>query len=273
MITFVKLIRLPNSLMAGAGVVIGYTCADDFSSVPGIFWGAASLTLLAMGGYIQNDLADLATDRHSHPDRPLITHAFSEKNVRLWCYCLYFLGIAAACMTGMAHGVLAFIIVFLLWMYNKHLKGRVLVGNLTVSLLCALPLYYAECPGLVKQTLVPVVFAFLTTFAREIIKDIQDLDGDTAAGLATFPVRYGPGPAKKVAGLVMVLTLFFLPFPVLMFDYHISFGISAGLFVALPLLKALFQIISHDPPWAAAQKSLKITMLGGMASLVLGKVF
>jgi 4-hydroxybenzoate polyprenyltransferase len=271
-VSFLLLTRLPNSLIAGAGVIISYICTGDFTSVPAIIWGSLSFIFLAMGGYVQNDLADLATDKHAHPDRPLVKGTVSTKTASLLFPCLYILGLVAACFTSPAHGVLAAGVILLLWIYNVYLKSRVLAGNLVVSLLCGLSLYYAECPAPVKLTLVPVVFSVLTTFIREIIKDIQDRDGDIKAGMTTLPVKYGIRAAKKTAGILLVLVLFLLPFPMLYFDYHYSFGIAAFFLVVIPLFRAFFQIRSPDPQWASAQKNVKLLMLGGMVALVLGKI-
>ncbi len=268
----IKLTRLPNSLMAGSGVVIGFICMERLTSISDILWGFVSLSLLAMGGNIQNDLKDIVTDSHSHPDRPLVAGNFSRSRLQMLYLILFTAGWAASRMVSLTHGILALVIILLLWIYNHSLKGRSLVGNLTVSFLCGISIYFAEWPGLINHTLVPFTFAFISTLAREILKDIQDIEGDLRAGLSTLPIKFGVKTAKKISGVLIVLVLFLLPFPTTFFGYHFSFGIAALILVVIPLLKALFQISGKKPQWSKAQKNLKLMMLGGMIAIVLGKV-
>ena len=182
------------------------------------------------------------------------------------------MGLATSCLVSFSHGLLAFGIVILLWLYNSRLKGHALIGNTVISLLCGISIYFAEWPGMITHTLIPFIFAFLSNLAREIIKDIQDIDGDIKAGLSTLPIYFGVNTARKFSGFLLVLILLLLPFPVFFFDYHISFLISACILVIIPLLKALYQINSSQPLWMKAQKNLKLMMLGGMLAIVLGKL-
>jgi 4-hydroxybenzoate polyprenyltransferase len=123
----------------------------------------------------------------------------------------------------------------LLWMYNRRWKRAPLAGNLCVSLLCALAVYFPEWPGLPLYTGIPVLFAFLTTLAREIAKDLQDRPGDKIAGYRTWPLVSGPTrPGQTVLGLHIAIAVL-LPLPVF-YGYHLSYVILAALLAFPPLV-------------------------------------
>ena len=185
---------------------------------------------------------------------------------------LYLMGFGTSFLVSKSHGILALLIIGLLSAYNHLFKGVTLMGNVIIALLCGLPLYYAEWPQAIDQTLVPVIFAVVSTLAREIIKDNQDMEGDKKAGRHTLPITYGVPLAKKTAAILLVIIFLSLPFPVLLFNYHMSFSVCALLLVALPLFKAFLELLKPSPQWELAQKMLKIMMLGGLVSLVAGKL-
>src|SRR5690606_8959648 len=115
----------------------------------------------------------------------------------------------------------------LLWHYSKYTKRMLLAGNITIALLSAtIPLI----PGLYELILIEnnsaiiihnlqaikghqipsiishfntgwsyvffwvfgySIFAFLLTLIREIVKDMEDIEGDILQLCTTFPIVYG----------------------------------------------------------------------------------
>ncbi len=56
-----------------------------------------------------------------------------------------------------------------------------------------------------------IFFTFLTTLVREIIKDIEDVDGDYAINAKTLPIAIGRKRANRVAvGFTALLLLFLI---------------------------------------------------------------
>jgi 4-hydroxybenzoate polyprenyltransferase len=158
----------------------------------------------------------------------------------------------------------------LLYLYNLKLKALPLWGNLAVALLCALAVYFPEYPGFPIHTGLPALFAFLTTLAREITKDAEDILGDTAVGRITFPIRYGMRFTRSAVRLVTALVLALLPIPYLWLDYHPSYGLLI-LLGPVPLLFLVLQNLSRTiPDWGKIQRTLKGAMLAGMLALFVG---
>ena len=85
-----------------------------------------------------------------------------------------------------------------------------LLGNILAAGIIAwmIFLYSGVAVGNVKRSIVPALFAFLSNFGRELIKDVEDVDGDRAANANTLPVRYGLAPARWLfAGSMLILIL------------------------------------------------------------------
>lgn len=265
-----KLVRLPNALVAGLGTWLGHACLPGPVDWTAAAIGSAAMALLAAGGNAHNDLLDLAADRVNRPDRPLPSGRISLRAAAWTAGILYAAAFAAAFALGPAHGNLAVGMGLLLVLYNLRLKALPLAGNLAVSLLCGLAIYFPEFPGAPVHTGLPALFAFLATLAREICKDAEDMPGDRAVGWTTFPIRFGQGATRAVVAAAAALTLLLLPAPALVSGYHPAFGVMAALGPTPLLVWCLTELRAKVPAWGRIQRGLKWTMLAGMLSILAG---
>ncbi|MEM6379992.1 MAG: UbiA family prenyltransferase, partial [Bacteroidota bacterium] len=187
--------------------------------------------LITACGYIINDLIDQKTDSINKPEKRIIGPHISVQ-VASWLYItLAIIGFFLALYLAFATDNLEWIFLYplatiFLIIYSTHLKQRPLIGNLIVALLCSGVtgvVWIAEMESLATlgnklpvltnklQTILIwyMVFAFLATLFREIIKDLQDVEGDQMAGCKTVPIVWGIQRAKFLAlgigGLLMVL--------------------------------------------------------------------
>ena len=267
---WMQLLRLPNAVVAGFGTVLGHACLPGPVDAPAAALGFLAMASLAAAGNAHNDLLDLAADRVNRPDRPLPSGRLSPRTAAWTAGLLYLAAFAAAFSLGRPQGNLALGMGILLALYNLRLKALPLVGNLAVSLLCALAVYFPEAPGLPAHTAVPALFAFLTTTAREIAKDAEDMPGDAAVGWRTFPLVFGIPATRGAVAAALVATLLLLPVPALRMGYHPAYAAVAAL-GALPLLiRGLAQALRRDPPWKPLQRGIKWIMLAGMLAILAG---
>lgn len=267
------LVRLPNALVAGLGTWLGHACLPGPVDWTAAAIGSAAMALLAAGGNVQNDLLDLAADRVNRPDRPLPSVRISPRAAAWAAGILYAAAFAAAFALGADHGYLALGMGFLLAFYNLRLKALPLAGNLAVALLCSLAIYFPEFPGAPVHTGIPVLFAFLSTLAREIAKDAEDMPGDRAVGWKTFPIVFGPGPTRWAVATLVLITLALLPVPVLIPadpPYHRAYLVLAALGPAPLLVWCLRGTLSPAAQWGRIQRGLKWIMLAGMISILAG---
>lgn len=192
----------------------------------------AATVCVAAGGYVVNDYFDVKIDRINCPDKLIVTKTVSKTAaVRLgWALS----GAGMVCGLAAAWLVrswsLAIVYVFvpgLLWFYSSSYKRRFLIGNLVVAFVAALTpmmvafanvgLLRSRYGVLLKYTPLEhdlyiwlggfALFAFLCTLIREIIKDMQDKQGDCELECRTLPIRLGETWTKVIVTLLIVLTM------------------------------------------------------------------
>lgn len=195
-----------------------------------------STILIAAAGYIINDYFDVRTDHINHPDTVVVGKVIKRRLAIILHITFTFFGIVIGMYTALKTGYLRLAIfhiaaAFLLWIYSTQLKKRLLIGNVVVSLLTAavafMPLVYEMGsmqklnPGFAfahrhmifscfKITFIFSLFAFITSLAREIIKDIEDYEGDKATGGKTMPIVWGIEISRLNAFFLLVITVILL---------------------------------------------------------------
>ncbi|MBN2767027.1 MAG: geranylgeranylglycerol-phosphate geranylgeranyltransferase [Paludibacteraceae bacterium] len=192
----------------------------------------AATVLIAAGGYVLNDYFDIKIDAINKPDKQIVNKTVS-KTVAMRIYQAL---TAAGVVTGLASAhfsqsyTLAFIFVVvpgLLWFYSASYKRQFLTGNLTVAFMAALTVMVVainevkllenEFGDLLFQTPLPselyswaagfALFSFLLTLIREIVKDIEDINGDREMECRTIPIVWGIAKAKILIYVLIVITV------------------------------------------------------------------
>lgn len=306
-IAFFKLIRVENLLI----IVITQWCIkylvfapiNEFSKfTPALFTiSLLSTLLIAAAGYIINDYFDVKTDKINRPETVVIDVIIKRR----WAMILHIIFNGVGLLLGLylalkCHSLklLTFQIlsILLLWFYSTHFKKQLLVGNIVVSILTAtiplMPMVYEYyliggidslttfLIGDFLKTLVIIVlgysaFAFLTSFAREVIKDMEDYKGDIQTGCKTMPIVWGIITSKVVTFFVIVITIGLLLLASLKFYNEKQFIAVYFILslVILPLIILLFQTIraKTSKDFKMASLLLKFTMLFGIAFTVIIK--
>lgn len=235
------------------------------------WWLNLSTILIAAGGYTINDYFDLKIDRINRPKDIVVGLHISKKSTILLYQTVTFLGVGmgiglAYWISSITFGFIVVITAGLLWFYATSYKRQLIIGNIVVSSLTGMSLllvgvvaiallHKSYTPQLLLQTPIPTQiyawiggfsgFAFLLTWIREIIKDIEDIEGDKDAECRTMPILWGMGWSKLV-----VVTLILVAIGLLLFVTYryIELGQSTTkkyLFVALiiPLLTLIATVI------------------------------
>ncbi len=193
-ISCVKIARPLNATIAGCAVSLGMWLTG-FASPAAYGSGAVTrnavlLILAAVAatayGNAVNDLLDVETDRVSHPNRPLVTGALGTDAAAVFAAALAVLSLVSAAAVSLFHATAAFIPLALLTLYSIRFKRTRLAGNIVVAVLTAYALLFGSLPHPnTKILFAPALLAFLLNFCREMVKDVQDAEGDKAAGLTT----------------------------------------------------------------------------------------
>lgn len=223
MLGAVRIVRTANVLVSFAGTVVGAVAALSLSSVVGdsrwlsIVLAATSAALVTAGGNVLNDLEDQEGDRVNHPDRPLVTGEVSVATARALAVGLFAGGVAAAVPVAIGAPTLALILAVAvagLLLYELRFKARGFVGNVTIGGLTAMVFLYGGAAVGRLETVAPfAAMAFLATLSREVVKDMEDVQGDT--GRMTLPKRYGLAASGRIAQAAVAAAIVLSALPLL----------------------------------------------------------
>ena len=250
------------------------------------------LGLIAAGGYLLNDIIDVRSDQANNK-RAFINDG-SERRLAWFAYGVItiapipFAYSLASEVNHLEYMPLYFIVVGLLALYNLVLKKTPLLGNICVAILCAgvvWIMFLAEQESLqslramdlesyiriCQVALFYYVFAFCSNLAREIIKDIQDMDGDRIVGARTLPLVIG------VQRSVYFIHATLLGLEVFIIWWILQLGLSIGLIIAclvlviLPIILITFKLlkVNQESDMAMLSTGFKMWMLLGLIFIYL----
>ena len=255
-----------------------------------------SVVGIAAGGYVINDYFDVKIDRINHPDNLVVTRIISRDAAMNLFYGLTAVGVIAGTVVAWwAHSwtlLFTYIVIpGLLWFYSASYKRMFLVGNLVVAFASAIvPLLVAIANAdylhhLYQNALAysPIVgelyvwtggfaiFAFLLTWVREIVKDIEDIEGDREMECRTLPIVWGDKVAKIIATILLVviaILIVYMLFAVLPFSHewkslptrYVVFGLIVPILCSIVLLWAA----NNRTEYHRVQTIIKFAMFMGM---------
>ena len=194
------------ALLAAGFVAVGPEVLLQIAPQLALATGAAILCV--GGGNTLNDWFDRETDCTNHPNRVLPRGELSPETALNWARILLLAGLLSAglLLDNPLPLIIAAVAVALLLVYELRLKATGLPGNATISLLAGgLFFYGGAATGTPGTTLWLAGLATLATLSRELLKDVQDLDGDSDR--RTLPARIGPVATLQLATAVLVLAV------------------------------------------------------------------
>ena len=258
--------------------------------------------LIAAGGYVINDYFDVKIDRINRPDDMVVTRHISRDGAMRLFQIFTAVGVVAGLAVAWwakswTLAMIYIVIPGLLWFYSASYKRQLLVGNIVVAFVSALvPLlvaianadYLRHLYGEALQY-TPItghlyvwlgcfgLFAFLMTLAREIVKDIEDIQGDQEMECRTIPIVWGRKATLIIASMVLVLTaalIAYIGFSALPFahDWHTLSTRFVVFGVIVPILCAIVLLWAAKTPleYRRAQLIIKFAMfMGVMYSFVI----
>ena len=248
-----------------------------------------SLILIMAAGYIINDISDLKSDLINKPQKVIVANQFSVETTQHLYLIINTLGIilGIGLSLSLQKPTYAFIFIgapLLLYFYSKKLKSKALIGNITVSFLVALSIVTLCLFDLnfaiqneAQQLVIYVIlllscFAFFINLVREIVKDIEDINGDYNMKMNTLPILLGAARTKKIASFLCVFPLGVLVFIVANYasEYKLTV-LYLVLFTLVPLLYVALKLLSAKTKKDFKKLSmlLKLIMFLGINALLL----
>ncbi len=259
-----------------------------------------SSILIAAAGYIINDYFDLNIDRVNKPDKLVVDKIINRRWTIIWHLLLSLAGIAIGFYldwTTSIHllGPANLLCVVLLFLYSISLKKKLLSGNILISLLTAWTvLVVTWCENsflwqtlgsngelqvnkITRITFLYAGFAFIISLIREVVKDMEDIEGDRRYGCKTMPISWGINATKVFVAVwlvVLITALVIVQVYVLLFGWWASAAYCIA-FVIIPLLWIFKKLFSARlaPDYHKLSSIIKLVMLTGILSMVFFTVY
>ena len=299
---FLRFVRFPNLLI----VVISQYLLRYYLWLPAFavqnatdssaFWQANDLSFLlfvlmtvcaAAAGYIINDIIDEPIDRINKPNKTFVGVRFSHRAAYTWYVVLVIAGLLSALILCFRSHYFGWVLYYLsasalLFAYSRWLKQRAFIGNLVVSIFTAcvawgiaLPLSVgasASTTPFLSVLLAYCYFAFFANLWREIVKDMEDVAGDSRNGCSTLPIVIGLQYTKYVACIAAL----FLLLGVCSFIYQAYWHQFSGCLVWLvslvlyPIIASIYLLFraNSKQEFHFISQLIKVIMLNGLLFLV-----
>jgi 4-hydroxybenzoate polyprenyltransferase len=257
----------------------------------------ASTVFITAGGYVINDYFDIKTDL-INKGKVIVGTKIPRRQAIMWHSLFNIAGVTAGFYLSYKAGyiwlgTLFLVVSGLLYFYSASYKRQFLIGNIIVAILTGLVpmlVVFYEWPALYKfYTLNAIrlpdiniiiywvggfaLFAFLTNLIREIIKDIEDFEGDIAYGRNTVPVVIGVLSSKIVSICLIIITIVLLYMVCHFFINDTITLIYVNVLIIVPLFYVIYYLLAgnEQKQLHRASRMMKIVMLTGMLYSVLVK--
>jgi geranylgeranylglycerol-phosphate geranylgeranyltransferase len=269
-----RLARPLNGLIASISVVLGaYLAAGSISPIINVIVIAVAAYILLSAGNAFNDYRDIETDRINKPSRPIPSGQVSRRTALVFAIVLFVVGTGLGLAVNWVAFSVACIVSVLLVLYTIEFRQLLLVGNIVIGLLTGLTFVSGGIAvGAIGGSIIPAVFAFLFTAAREIVKDIQDVKGDDMIGLSSLPIRWGKRKAMYVSLVFMALVILISPWPYFLDIYSLYYLISVVIGVDLVLIYCMLVLLTGLTEQNAARVAniMKFDIFIGLGAVYLG---
>jgi 4-hydroxybenzoate polyprenyltransferase len=281
---------------------------SDYHAEPSLsqqfFWlMVAASVLIAAAGYIINDYFDINIDRVNKPGRMVVDKVIKRRWAIVWHLVLSAAGILLSLLVSLQTrdwfvfmaGAINTICVGALWLYSTTFKRKLLIGNVIISLLTAwtiLVLFVANLRSwyltkvmaevkqqydlasakLFKLSILYAGFAFIISLIREVVKDMEDMEGDARYNCRTMPIVWGIPVSKVFTGVwlvVLVAVLSIVQFYVLQLGWWLS-AVYCFVLIVLPLLWLLYKLYKAQvtADYHLLSTVIKAIMFTGILSMV-----
>lgn len=251
MVAYFKLIRWPNLIVISLTMlVVRYAIIASFLKLHHLSFQLSNLNfiflvlatvLVAAGGYVINDYFDRRIDMENKPTKVIVGTQIERRRVMGLHNILTAMGLMVGFYVSYAIDRSSFALIFIiisgaLWFYSTLYKRQLLVGNILIALLTAAvpllvllydgaelfrsnilvfqmyPAVYSDMQYMIYAVVLFAGFAFFTTLTREIIKDIEDMEGDSSCQRNTVPIAWGILTSKIIISILLIITILAIAF-------------------------------------------------------------
>lgn len=255
-----------------------------------------STILIAAAGYIINDYFDIKIDAINRPEKAILERTINRRSAIIYHSVLNVAGLLLAGIVAIEAGKIYWLWIqglctLLLFLYSSHFKRWFVIGNVVVAALTALTIFtllvyepalwhFAKMETILRKgdAIIPnpvwvlgiyASFAFVLTWMREVVKDMEDHIGDAAEGCITMPIKLG---LKSTTLFVQLLSLLAI-IPLIIASVKVQGALGAYTLFALTLPLIMWVLFlprkATTKHYSLMSRLLKIIMVLGVGSLLI----
>jgi len=267
---YLKLMRPINCAMASIAIIMvaiilkGYALGNYWLE---IIFGMLVVFFAVAGGNALNDYYDREVDLINHPDRPIPSGKIKAKNALIFGISMFVLALIFSALINWLTLIIAVVAEIAMYAYESDLKNKGLSGNVTISVLVGLIFIFGAAIFGIDAILRITIFAlmaFASNLGREIVKDIEDMEGDI--NRVTLPKKVGRREAGMIALVFFLLAVSFSPLPYICMGFSVYYLVTVLISDAIFIYAALIQFKSPQK----GQKYAKVAMIVGLIAYMVG---
>ncbi len=271
---YITILRPLNFIITFFSIYVSVIIADkSFAFSPKAILGSLAGALIGGAGMVINDFFDVEIDKVNRPLRPIPSGKISLKSALIYYLILNLIALLFASQINLYAFLIALFSIVVIFFYSYKLKSKGLIGNFVVGFMTGLAFIFG---GVIGENIVPLLFPFifglLVNFAREILKDVEDIEGDRTKNLQTFPIVHGEEKALRSINFLIGLTIFSTLIPYFLEIYNLFYLLIILFAVDLPLVYVL-KVISKKPSKDQLRKIsdfIKYEMIVGLIAIYIG---
>lgn len=281
---YFEIIRPGNAVMAVIAVLLMGIIGHNMD-LPLILSLIATFLALS-GGNAINDVFDYKIDSINKPDRPIPSGRISINNGKKYSYVLFaFSIIIGIIITSLVKSVYPAIIVtgacIIEYFYARNFKSSVLLGNVLVGFLTGLCFIFGgvvigcetNTTHIISISFILGFFALLMTTAREIVKDMEDIEGDKEEGTETLAIAFGLKNSSLISSALIIIDTILCPLLYIHKIFNIYY-IVIIIFAMVIFFYSSYLILKSQSEETCAEvsKNLKIGMVIAFIAFAIGKL-
>ena len=283
----------------------GCSCTFVVTDWP-FLWLVFSTVLIAAGGNIINDYFGVRADRVNKPQRVIITKHIKKRTAIFTHWTINFIAFSIAVYLSWIMDSFWYLFIHLfsinvLWFYSMYFKRRFLIGNVLIAALTALvpvlvgiffyqhnlsntewynmELFPFNLDGSTPRIILYVslglaIFAFLLNLAREVVKDMEDVEGDKKLHAKTLPISWGMQKSKWIIGLILFSAICAAGMFIYLIEAFTFMTVLPGIIAAALILTAIILTItaSSKKEYRRINHCIKLAMTVGLLTPVYWKI-
>uniref|UniRef100_A0A7C4WF23 Prenyltransferase n=1 Tax=Geoglobus ahangari TaxID=113653 RepID=A0A7C4WF23_9EURY len=273
---FWELTRLEHGIIYGFGVIAGIFISLGYFDLHLSVFGFLTALFLQASAFALNDYYDYEVDlANKRFDRPLVRGEISKREALFIATFLSIPGFIFALLISIEAFILALAITFLGYLYDVKLKELGLLGNMYIAFSMAAPFIFGGyIAGKINPEIVALsLIAFLSGLGREIMKGIEDVEGDALRDVKTIARVYGKDFAAKVAAILFIISVVASLLVMVIPEYrNVRYAVPIAITDLILLLesKRLLKGIERDDIKVLRKRTM-IAMTIGLSAFILGR--